>query len=410
MNVGIIVLFGRLKKINFNPWVFILLFIAFICTFVLYGRCMKIRHYYTTAVLKCYGCYDFYCDSVDIDLMVQIPSFDTTVAPSTEIVYHPKELVAKPKTFRLVYNHNGVEQYFDSLLLSADEIHSIKKAFFNSLSDDFLRQQHGLLSIQFIESKKKTGEISIPKNAKQKKFVQEYIPGRLPSISKDTPFPLFPIGQNDSTELTATANGLMALHLQIESDSLFWAESTVKHDRHHTSANYLLEIPITHYDTFQLSRIITKQLSWFRKYDLSQEAYDILLICDSSTNNFLKIKSIAIPFDNYPDFTYLNPQPDSIGKKVIYYKSPYKVERIKQDGVQVFVKYPERQSQQTARIFILTMLLSLLITGIINQVIKLNKDLKAERLFKDETSSCAVSVPNCTDCPLKSHCKHLKEN
>ena len=39
-----------------------------------------------------------------------------------------------------------------------------------------------------------------------------------------------------------------------------------------------------------------------------------------------------------------------------------------------------------------------------------NKDLKAERLFKDKTSSCAISVRNCTDCPLKSRCKHLKEN
>lgn len=58
------------------------------CGVAIYSEFMKIRHNNIVVVMKSYGQCDFFFDSINIDLMVQLPSFDTNTAPPTEISYH----------------------------------------------------------------------------------------------------------------------------------------------------------------------------------------------------------------------------------------------------------------------------------------------------------------------------------
>lgn len=268
--------------------------------------------------------------------------------------------------------------------------------------------------MQFIKSDRAIRDIALPNNAKQIFFrkdkvtqsskVLKYIPSDSAIVYDTTTPPSIHGGNNLLWEKDTNP-----VYLQLE--PFFIAENNVKYDRHCESYSFLLELPcLLKQDTLQLSKKITKLYTWIHKYDLSQEAYDISFVCDSSTNNLVRINTVAIPFDKFPDFTYLHPQPDSIGKKVIYYTTPCKIKQIREEGVQAFVKYPERNGMQTARIFILTMIMSLLLTGIINQIIKLYKDLKVEKFFKNKTKSCAISAPHCNECPLKSQCEQFTDN
>lgn len=144
--------------------------------------------------------------------------------------------------------------------------------------------------------------------------------------------------------------------------------------------------------------------------DISQEAYDIVFKVDSSIQSLYKVHCLAVPFDNYPDFTYLYPSPDSIGERIIFYTNPSKIGQIMKNGVHAFVKYPEMQNRQMGRIFFLTMILSLLITGIINQIIKIHKDKKIQKRYAHIMNDCNASVMNCSDCPLKAECPKCSKN
>ncbi len=140
--------------------------------------------------------------------------------------------------------------------------------------------------------------------------------------------------------------------------------------------------------------------------DCSQEAIRYKITMDSIMAQHTAINSIQIPFDFFPEFTHINPYPDSIGDRVVIYTNQDKITHIQTRGLTAFIKYPGLQNTQTARIFILTAFLTFFFTQIISALLNIIRDgtIKKKRLLID---GCHVNISVCVDCPLRKSCPHF---
>ena len=458
MNTGIIVLFSRmLKKININ---ILILLTLFVLGWVAYVKFMQTSHTQEVIRLTKCGPVEYYCDSIKVNLVAPLARFnvDSTLVTNficfnkkPDIYYYYKGPSADSLSFyysscgvsapivpapvvdslRFLYSYYGRQKWSDSFSLTTLGDDFIKRRYFNCFSDSIFENIKGalFLHIAFNDNPKEATPLDRKKIKKmdcrppETHFYQTTWDSnwrfKLHFINLDQ------AQSGQSTDCTAAHffwnftnisngrycyNGHYPAYPLVDSTMFLFSSFDYKNEWHED--NTLSEIPQWPGESDKIEiRHIRKKLNAFKKiyrFDLSQEAIDISFYI--SGRPLIKINSIAIPFENFPDFTFLVPEPDSIGKKVIFYTSPTKIEKLLTNGFHAFVKYPDQQNMQTARIFIMTMIMSLLLTGIINQTIRIIRNYKVKRKFRDKTKSCVISVLDCVECPLKLKCEQFKEN
>ena len=144
---------------------------------------------------------------------------------------------------------------------------------------------------------------------------------------------------------------------------------------------------------------------FLRPYDISQESFKIRIHWKVPSRCI--IKSLEIPFDEFPEFSNITPEPDSIGSRAIYFYRDDKIQQIQATGMKAYVKYPEKQNMQLARSFLLTMLLSLELTWLIELIIRIYRDYRTRKLYKNRTKECLGTIHDCINCPLTSTCNRF---
>lgn len=402
MGANITVLFSRLSKmgkINFNILFLVLLFGLLGFGSFLYASWLEIRHQNEIVILKKYGPCEFLCDSIIVDLTIPLPTFEYNSWKNSELTFinNPDFYTLKTRsgiTNTLLKRENKYK-LLDSLTLSEKEILSIQDTFHNTIPNNMLKAFKGALLWETINYTNKASHRRI----KQKKADVKKMK---PSTGRNHQFwsrtDLSILNEIDTNHWKVSSNYLCR-------DSILYVDGSFEYNNKYQKDCFLIDIPFPG-DILTISTKFNKRHKGIHKYDLSQEAINIDVNCDLS--KYIKIRRIAIPFEAYPDFTYLFPEPDSVGEKEIFFVDSLKIDMIKSNGFHAFVKYPEKQSLQTARIFILTMILSLVVTGIVNQFIRLIKNIKIKRTFCSKTKMCAISAINCNDCPLKLNCEQFK--
>lgn len=435
----IIFVWSFIKKNKFTLLSLLLFFVLLWIGGVIYQRFVSICHNNDVIYLKTYGPIEFFCDSIDLELVATVPRYDSGIKSyQNRIIYHNKQLKAfyyyKERiidSMAFAGSYNRFYKWLDRISLSDNEVQDIQKNFFHNISDSVYKQMKGALLVQFIHSENKNYKTLDNTNVRQQsfKFTKDVLYEKsIPRSNEHEFINTCPTKHDDITDKTSFIWDINGWEKHgatqkcegydipgfIKADTIRGVSCIVSYKDEHLCNNFLIEIsPWESYlDTvFVKSSHITTN-KWLRIYDLSQEAMDIYF--DISTNppirKQLRIKQFAIPFEKYTDFTYIFPHPDSIGDKIIFYTDRDKIQQIIDNGFHAFVKYPEMQNEQTARIFALTMIMTLLVTGFLNQIIKLFKDGRIRNKFTDKTKLCALSAMNCMECPLKSQCEHFKQD
>ena len=96
---------------------------------------------------------------------------------------------------------------------------------------------------------------------------------------------------------------------------------------------------------------------WFTMYDMSQAYYKINISSSS-------IDNVALYFDfvGLTRFSDMIPQPDSITRSGLIFKDPFKILKIKKDGLEFHAKFEELNNYQNVRLFLLSAIMSALST------------------------------------------------
>lgn len=93
----------------------------------------------------------------------------------------------------------------------------------------------------------------------------------------------------------------------------------------------------------------TKKPNLFSKWDISQSYYKFKI--NSLTIDSMNIK---IDFKGATDFSKLIPEPDEIGMSYIIYTDPYKLTKIKEDGIVFLATFKDLIGYQQIRLFVIT--------------------------------------------------------
>lgn len=120
------------------------------------------------------------------------------------------------------------------------------------------------------------------------------------------------------------------------------------------------------------------------------------------------INTISLNMVEGYEITSVFPEPDTVLKDLLLYSNPLKIIQIERDGLTAFVKYPHLQNIQMARIFILTTLITLVLTAIINVIVRMLNNRKIILFAKrNEKKQCYASYTDCSNCPLMGTCQKI---
>lgn len=144
-------------------------------------------------------------------------------------------------------------------------------------------------------------------------------------------------------------------------------------------------------------------------FDISQRVYTLTIDIDTTIKDICYIDSLFIPFDEYPEFKYVYPSADSVDGSWLLFYSKEKIKKIVKDGLQVNVMYTTYLNVQQARTFLLTMTMTLLLSWIVQIILKIFRNVTLKKKYAVLADKCFGSVSECANCPLLHTCKRVNK-
>ena len=123
---------------------------------------------------------------------------------------------------------------------------------------------------------------------------------------------------------------------------------------------------------------------WAKLYDVSRMQYRF------SPPQNVHLNSLAVNFGGPTEFLSIYPVPDMEGSHFIVYTDEDKLCYIRDNGLDVAAKFPNAENLQNMKIFVLTSILTVLITWLLTQVYELNK-LRLKKL-RPKTIIIALTI------------------